>query len=331
MKTIRIASALYLSLFLVACQQGEDEEIKSAIEELNGGLDMNDEPAAFGDLAPFDELDAYDLERTSDDPMDADPDVAAMRERPDAAHYAVTVVWGQIPGDPDNTVAHDWSGRISVSRGAVLVRAVLRFEERTDEVLPREDRTFVAFTSVTLPHHDGLRLAIIDPEPRSDAPIVLTYEGRDGTTLRVNLDELAEEAVELEVDDAGNRIVAVASRRGLDVCDHGFLGGVWQKVTERAGRLHGRVVSAEGAPLGHLRGIFGVKENGEHVFFGKYIDLEGRFRGIFGGHYRDGRFEGRWLSRSGEVGRLGGHYRDARVSSRPGRFIGRWAQTSCDL
>jgi hypothetical protein len=66
------------------------------------------------------------------------------------------------------------------------------------------------------------------------------------------------------------------------------------------------------------------------VFFGKYINREGQFRGIFAGHYRDGRYLGRWMTRAGEHGRLGGQYRESLPGPEVGgAFMGRWAETSC--
>ena len=58
----------------------------------------------------------------------------------------------------------------------------------------------------------------------------------------------------------------------------------------------------EGEPSGHIRGIYGRRENGEQVFFGKFINREGEFKGIFRGEYGDGHFGGRWIHRAGERG-----------------------------
>jgi hypothetical protein len=92
----------------------------------------------------------------------------------------------------------------------------------------------------------------------------------------------------------------------------------------------GVVGSADGDPRGHVRGIYGVRRNGEHVFFGKFIDRDGRFRGIMRGHYRDGEFAGRWVVRSGDHGRLHGFYRDRPDDDRlGGAWAARWAETSC--
>jgi hypothetical protein len=81
-----------------------------------------------------------------------------------------------------------------------------------------------------------------------------------------------------------------------------------------------------------MRGIYGVRSTGERVFFGKYINLEGKFRGIYAGRYGDGHFAGRWLHRSGDKGALGGLYRETIPGPEVGgHFLGRWAETTCDV
>jgi hypothetical protein len=79
-----------------------------------------------------------------------------------------------------------------------------------------------------------------------------------------------------------------------------------------------------------VRGLFGVRASGEQVFFGKYIDLDGHFRGLFAGRYGDGRFAGKWIDRDlDDHGVLGGAYRE--TTDGAGHFLGRWAETSCNL
>ena len=72
------------------------------------------------------------------------------------------------------------------------------------------------------------------------------------------------------------------------------------------------------------------RQNGERVFFTKYIDRDGRFRGLFVGHHADGEFAGRWVIGTGDHGRAGGHYREGLPGpATGGAFVGRWAETSC--
>jgi hypothetical protein len=227
----------------------------------------------------------------------------------------------------------DWSGTLSVNRGALLIRRVVAFEDETDAVADRTERSSISFTSVTRPHADGFRLAIVDPEPASDEPLVLTYRPAEGSTYSVDIDALLDGPQSHEVDDLGNRIVAVAMRRQADPCEHGFLRGRWHRVRDGRGRLYGEIADADGQLIGHLRGVFGQRRDGEKVFFGKFIDLTGEFRGLFGGNYGDGRFRGRWIDRvDPDRGVLAGEYReDRRVRGIGGHFLGRWAERSCNI
>lgn len=343
LRTRSLITALSLGLPLAlasACTTEDDltetDEIESSIELENGGLDMTDEAPLFGDDAAFDAADELDIDTRVTDEMETNLDVVAMREAPDAALYAVRIVWGQMPPDPDAFAEgedpRNWSGVIRVNRGALLVRSTIRFEGPTDRLLPRDNPRAVPFTSVTLPASDGLLLAIIDPEPFSDEPLVIAYQTADGEIFAAPVAALLDGPIVSDTDDRGNRVVAVAMRRPLDTCEHGFLGGRWHKVGPHFGVLRGRVTSADGDVLGHVRGIYGQRRSGEKVFFGKYINREGRFRGIFRGHYDAGHFAGRWLTRAGEHGRLGGHYRETVPGPRVGgHFLGRWAETSCGI
>lgn len=337
----RHALELTLSIFAAAaagCQMGDPsssdqdaDSISSALEQENGGLDMTDEAPYFGDQPLFDDA-GVDVESVYEDSMAQDADVDAMADAPDAVAYQTTILWGQIPPNPEAENPRQWDGTLTVNRGAMIVRSAIAFEGPTDRIVPRDDRRSVSFTSVTLPANDGLRLTLVDPEPLSDEPLTLTYSTRDGDMLSVAVAELVDGPVEREVDDQGNKVVATAMPRPVDACRHGFLGGRWHRVADGRGRILGRVVSAAGEPLGHIRGIYGRRQNGERVFFGKYINLAGEFQGLFAGHYGDGHFAGRWHTRSGDIGALGGRYRESLPGPEiGGHFIGRWAETSCNL
>lgn len=316
--------------------EGSDEmdpdTIASALEQENGGLDMADEAPLFGEPDLFDEAGLVDVDQVYDDSMANDDLVLTMLESADATLYHTTVTWGQIPGNPDNETPYDWTGALHVNRGAILIRRIVRFEPATDHVLPRSDRQTVAFQSVTLPHRDGLRLTIIDPDPTNEEPLMLSYVTEEGPVASVAAASLAEEPQELVVDEAGNRMVAVAFERPLDVCEYGFLGGKWHRVAQGRGIILGRVTDALGEPIGYMRGLYGKRLNGAQVFFGKYINLDGEFRGLFRGRYADGHFAGRWIHASGEIGALGGEYRETIPGPEVGgHFLGRWAETSCNL
>ncbi|MGB5416388.1 MAG: hypothetical protein WBN01_17270, partial [Polyangiales bacterium] len=185
-----------------------------------------------------------------------------------------------------------------------------------------------------------LVFSYVSPLPRDDEPprldpatdVTDRVPDQPQTIVRVPVRDLLDGRVELLIDDAGNRMVAAAMARPIDLCERGFLAGRWHKVEEGRGRFIGRVMDDEGEPAGHIRGIYGQRENGEQIFFGKFINREGEFKGIFRGEYGDGHFGGRWIHRSGERGVLGGVYREGIPGPETGgHFVGRWAETSCNL
>jgi hypothetical protein len=80
--------------------------------------------------------------------------------------------------------------------------------------------------------------------------------------------------------------------------------------------------------IGHVRGIYGQRQNGDDVLFGKFIDDAGHFKGILAGTYGSGSFDAKWLVASGEHGRIEGKYFDS-PDVRGGLFIARWADSTC--
>lgn len=338
-KSVTGAGLLGLAIALVgvgcaldASDETDPDEIASAIELENGGLDMQDEAPFFGEAELFERAGLADADEVYADPIEADDLVVSMLEIPDVALFHTTVVWGQIPGNLENETAYDWSGALHVNRGAILVRRIVGFESETDHLLPRDNRQTVAFESITRPHRDGMRLTIIDPDPLSEEPLTLSYVTESGPVATAPVLSLVEGPQELVVDEAGNRMVAVAFARPLDLCEYGFLGGKWHRVAEGRGIILGRVVNALGEQTGYLRGLYGRRASGEQVFFGKYINLEGEFRGLFRGRYAAGHFAGRWVHASGELGVLGGEYRETIPGPETGgHFLGRWAETSCNV
>lgn len=334
-----LVAALSLAVPLLGCDTAAPtdenaDQIAADIEADTGNLDTSDEAPMFGDPLLFSDEGLDDVETDIDDSIAGDAEVVAMRDAADssdaAAAYDVLVAWGHADFTRDFGEPRDWSGTLRVNRGAIVVRRAIRFD-RGDAILPRDDRTAVSFHSVTGPHHDGLRLLVLDPDPTSDQPLTLSYELGD-VTHDVAIDTLLDGPESVDVDDLGNRVVAVAERHRLDPCARGFMRGRWRQVRQHFGVLRGRIASADGELTGHMRGIYGVRRDGSHVFFGKAIGTDGSFRGLFAGRYRAGRFAGRWLNREGEFGVLGGAYRESATDARVGgHFIGRWAETSCNM
>lgn len=324
-----LATCLASVLLAAACAEpAEPQDILAAeLEEPNGGLDFDDEAPSFGDADAFAAAAIEDGAPVSD-AMDVDPEVARLRSATGVHRARVAMIWGQLPPDRTNVTPRDWSGRIAISRGALVVRRTIGFEAATDQVAPRAARDVVTFSSTTQPFADGLVLEVLS-DAATPADVTLTYTSRDGaTTATMTLAALLAGPSTSEVDALGNRVVVTALAAG-DPCDHGFVRGRWQAVRPGLGRLLGVVSDGDGAPIGRLRGIWGARGDGARVFFSKYIDDAGRFRGLLLGTYADGDFRGRWLLSVGERGRVQGHYRDGAGEGAAGGFLGRWAETSC--
>jgi hypothetical protein len=327
-----LAAATLAACSATTSEPEDAEEIASAIERENGGLDMADDGPMFGDAELFAEA-AIEPDSAVADPMATDSETAAQLASPDAALYNTLVLWGQMPPDMANQDGHEWDGTISINRGAMVVRRQIGFEDETDALEPRSDRRSVSFISITVPRVDGLLLTIADPDPAAAEPLVVTYTSASGAVFSATMADLVSGVQSQPVDESGNRIAAAALPRPVDPCAHGTLRGRWHRVEPGRGRLIGVVSNPEGETIGHMRGVYGRRTTGEQVFFGKYIDLDGRFRGLFGGGYRDGHFQGRWIVRDDlDHGLLAGEYRETIDGPETGGFfVGRWAETSCNL
>lgn len=331
-----LSTCLLLALPLAACAQDDfddSDSIAESVNLVNGGLDMEDEAPMFGEEELFASANLADEIEVTDE-LAEDPEVVAMGALDGALRIHAAIRWGQIPFDLSAESVIDWSGTISVNRGAIIVRRAIAFEPVTGDVVerPRTDPRAVSFTSTTKPANDGLRLTIIDPTPDAAEPLVLDYSDASGSVYSVEVSELLGAPQSFDVGVEGNRIVAVAvPALGAD-CAHGFLRGRWHRVAPNRGRLLGRVRAANGELLGHMRGLYGQRANGNRVFFGKYINTDGAFRGIFAGRYQNGHFRGLWMAQGGNVGALGGHYRETIPGPEVGgHYLGRWAESACNV
>jgi hypothetical protein len=323
--------ALLLSATTIACVDEPSgkpttEDVTSAIELENGGLDTTDEAPMFGEDAAYAAA-QIETDTVEADPMASDPTIVAMGA-PGANVVArdLVIVWGRFPADPSSTITRDWSGDLQVSRGGMLIRRKIAFEQQTDRVLPRTSRDVISFTSMTRPHADGLALTVFDPDAANANPLTLTYTPTGGTAHTLDLSQLVNGPIVVDVGD-GNRILVAGHRRN-DACDHGFLRGRWHALAPNANAYRGIVASSDGEPVGHIRGIAGKRRSGEAVMFGKFINREGQFKGLIKGTYENGKFVARWLDRDGDHGQLHGVY-FAGPNEVGGGFLGRWSETSC--
>ncbi len=322
-------------LFTAACMNGgttdESATVTSDLDKSDGGFTTADEAPMFGDEAQLD-AEAIEPDTQVADTMTTDPTVTALDASTTADGRDVIVVWGRIPGDPLATESRDWSGQIQVSRGALIVRRTIAFEDRTDGLLPRTAVDTVAFTSKTRPFVDGLALRVLDPTVDPAAtPMTLTYTSSvDGTQYMFDLAQLAAGPVVIDAGD-GFKMVAIAQHRhDNDGCVGGFMRGRWRALTPNAGVYLGIVTNRLGERIGHVRGIYGHRRSdGEPVMYGKFIDLQGHFLGVIAGTYGNGDFLARWKELGDDDhGRVRGHYFEGATVG-AGNFVARWAQTDC--
>jgi hypothetical protein len=298
---------------------------QSALEQANGGETTADEAPMFGDETAFDAMN-LEADAAVTDSMASDPTVTTIAAAPDAASHRVVIAWGKLPADP-TSAARDWSGSLTISRGALLVSRTIGFEDRTDHLLPRTSQDVVAFTSITKPFADGLALRVLDPSPASADPLTLTYTpANGGASYTLDLAQLAAGPLVVDAGD-GFKVVAVALR-DKDGCEHGFMRGRWHQLLPSLGVYRGLVVGPEGAVIGHVRGIYGERKNGDKVLFGKFIDDAGHFKGILAGTYGNGDFDARWIVKDGDHGVIKGKYIES-ADVRGGMFAARWADAAC--
>lgn len=322
--------SLALALLLPACLDRGDsdsQDVSSDLEKANGGMDTADEAPAFGADAEIADA-AIEADTGATDALASDPTMTSM-DHPGTG-FRVVLLWGKLPADRGADQARDWSGSLQVSRGGLLVRHTIGFEDATDSLTPRASNApgTVAFHSVTRPYVDGLALTVLDPDPATSSSQTLTYSAATGgITYTLDLAQLAHGPIVIDAGD-GFKMIAVGHRRRADACDAGFMRGRWRSLSSHLGTYLGVVTNEDGERTGHVRGVFGQRRNGDAVVFGKFIDHEGHFRGLMVGSYANGQYQTRWLDRQGDHGTARGVYFEGAAAS-TGHFLGRWAETSC--
>jgi hypothetical protein len=321
--------ALLLALPTAAClgRGNDSQEVSSAIEQPNGGFDTADEAPAFGDET---ELAAASIEAdtTANDTLASDPATIALDQASAGSGFKVIVMWGKMPADRTALAIHDWTGSFKISRGGLVVRRTIAFEDTTDHLLPRTSLDTVSFQSLTRPFMDGLSLTVLDPTPSATEALTLTYTPANGTTsYTLDLSQLTNGPIVVDAG-GGDKMIAIGHPRQVAACDNGFMRGRWHALSPHLGRFLGIVTNEDGDRVGHVRGVYGQRRDGESVVFGKFIDTEGHFRGLLGGTFENGEYRARWIDRQGDHGAAHGVYFEGATAS-SGGFLGRWAETSC--
>ena len=315
---------------------GQDTDQTPDLDEY-GGYTPADEAPNFGDA---DLVSSYPDEEPYDDEVADHHRVQNAINRKGARHYTLRMVWGNL-GRRDSTVTvgedcpvTDWSGSLTVNGGVAIVRHLVRFDRGDYIVRPRPGPSEVEWVSYTQPHLDGIVFHIIDlPRPTAtDAEPAVTIT-TPLYTATIPIEEL-DDYREFVIYDDCNKISVVATETTPSGCPRGFMEGLWTAETDTSGYFKGIWIGDRGAIVGHLRGVYTVRD-GRRVLFGKWVDRSGNFEGLLKGTWTplrsetgpDGYFEGRWVDEDLVVkGFFKGHY--CLCDDGLGFFHGRWI-TAC--
>ncbi len=351
---------LLLTLFtlgLIGLMLGCSETTKSspddsAIADEFDGFQPTDEAPAFGDtyLASLGEDSVYI------DPLENDHVVTACVNNKQSGVYALQIIWGRMVFDTTLDSAAiadidpiDWSGSLSIDDGAMLLRRLIRFEPATDSILPRTDRKLVEWVSQTTVHNDGIFVNLYIPPSTATVIETITFE-TGPLTQTFAISDLAKLDTILYLDDSVNAVAFRAHKLYRNGCPKGFLEGQWGRDSTGQGIFRGRWISQNGLLAGYLKGRWGktIVDSADttvlKVFYGKYIDVSGKFEGLIKGVYvphpwpsidancpPHGKFYGHFFDANRNIqGVLKGNYRMAPTdnSIKKGYFAGRW-KTYC--
>jgi hypothetical protein len=327
----------------------QSPEMSMDLAALDGGTGIQAESPAFGDA--YMKVTLGEDERVLGDPLESDPALRDAEIRPGARVFYLRAVWGNLTrahGDDDASAADtkgmDWSGYAEVNEGLLLPARLIAFDRRDRLVPPwRSDtvnRRRVEWVSHTGPHVDGILFKIVIPTPADTALLRSRPEARgDGLTaddaftfeaggvnVRFPIAELAGLDSTIMVDDVNGVTFSAFDRDDVDRCPRGLMVGAWVKTRNDSlsgGFFRAKWVGAAGHLAGHVRGRWGVLDDGSRVFVGKIIGRGGEYLG----HLR-----GTWEPDAGNAGRgtfSGGWYVHNEDGSRElhGRVRGRWAQS----
>jgi hypothetical protein len=267
-----------------------------------GGYTMSDEAVGFGDP-----------EISKVEAMEGSlQDIAEPDTLPNDSTVVVRLVWGQLHGGAEAAAVLDWSGAVEASDGRLTVLRTIAFERPADHlVLPRTDARVVGFVSHTEPSVDGLlllwRTAAESETPAASRTLTFTTQPYTHTWT---LDTILNHDLVADIDDLGDGVSISAMPMRAHACPNGFARGSWIERDPRSGIFRGVWLASDNAPLGYLRGHFGVDAHGNPLWFGKLIGRDGRALGLARGTWSansdaespGGTFQGHFVTRMGEPG-----------------------------
>lgn len=312
----RIALPLLAAALLVwaaGCSDNPSESPTDAdlpnLEADFGGYSATDEAPGFGDP---DLVAMAGDEEEVDDGIMASPQMQAWFTDPQVLAFRFRAVWGQLRHDSTVTDPTSWDGSLTISRGGVITRRLIRWELNQDFLLPRTSREVVQWQSTTTVHNDGLAFDLLVPwftlhdttivvdtiddttfdttvmvDTVPPEPFTLTFE-TGPYTRTFTMEELAALDTIVYVDDVDSNAVAFQGYQAFrNVCPRGVLTGQWGYDDEGNGVFNGVWRTRFGLLDGYVEGMFGVNEDEKPVFYGKWIDSEGQFEGLLAGYYKE--------------------------------------------
>ena len=353
---------LTVALWIGGCSESPvnttETDQTNLVDEFGGYNTATEEPG-FED----EELLADD-EVEFDDPLLASSEVTTITADPESGLFHFRAIWGQMPLDTTATDPIDWTGSLTITRGAEIIRKLIRFEERQDYIIERTDRKLIEWVSQTTIHNDGIAVDLFIPpvRPELDSTIVIDIDSLGDTLVTYIIDTLPLEPVTVTFETgpysetftladlaALNKIVELEN--GAKVAFHaiqitrvpclsGFVIGGWGYDDEGQGVFRGRWMSNRGELTGWLNGHFGQDDEGQRLLFGKWINRSGDCEGFIKGTYEPNR---NCFGNSDIVSRCNGGLFKARiydadynpigklhgqyrnpVDSENGLFLGRW-------
>ncbi len=330
---------------------GQAPELAMDLSAPDGGVSAAAEAPGFGD--PY--FNRYLAEdEPVDDALDRDPRMNPLQSRPGASVLYLRIIWGNLrrgpEADDDAGAAGpvlDWSGGARVTDGLLLPKQVIAFEPNDRMVRPVRaaaegggiDRQVVEWISHTGGGWDGVLLKVVVP-PAADTAFAADRARTPGDgltpddqfifataplTVRFPLAAAARMDTTFMVDTVHGVSITGFDRGDLDdLCPRGAVLGTWVRVPGDSldgGYFRARWTGPVGGIRGHMRGRWGVLEDGTQAFVGKVIGPDGAYLGHVRGTWAaddadpsHGTYRGVWVRLSG----------DGAEASR-GRVRGGWA------
>jgi hypothetical protein len=324
-----------------------------------GGYTTDPEEPAFGDSTL---VAAEDTEVEVNDAIVEAASVAALIGDSESGLFRFRALWGQLQYDSTHTILTDWTGSLTASRGALVIRRLIAFELNQDGYFPRENPETVSWFSFTSVHHDGIEVEfwvrpadpVIDTTVVVDTlgdtvlvvdtlpvePVTLTF-ATGPYTRTFTLPELAALDTVVALDD-GNTVVLKGMQIIRNSCPRGIVVGQWGHDKDSNGVFQGEWRDRTGCISGYVRGSYTEDSIGTRKFFGKWINMlgqcQGLIRGTWGPNPNDNGNDiarqraGGWFigsifdSNGDEIGSLSGKYKAA-PRFPAGWFEARWKLT----